>query len=61
MTVHPALSTEIALEAGSNLFELAGTRSNLGEFNLDRHWRNARTHTCMTRCVGNTTPSETTR
>ena len=27
------------------LFELAGTRSTLGEHNLDRHWRNARTHT----------------
>lgn len=39
------LSTEIALLAGSKLFELAGTRSTLGEFNLDRHWRNARTHT----------------
>jgi SfnB family sulfur acquisition oxidoreductase len=39
------LSTETALLAGSKLFELAGTRSTLGEFNLDRHWRNARTHT----------------
>lgn len=39
------LSTETALFAGSKLFELAGTRSTLGEFNLDRHWRNARTHT----------------
>jgi SfnB family sulfur acquisition oxidoreductase len=38
-------STEIALFAGSKLFELAGTRSTLAEFNLDRHWRNARTHT----------------
>lgn len=39
------LSTETALLAGSKLFELAGTRSTLGEYNLDRHWRNARTHT----------------
>ncbi|QJI29678.1 SfnB family sulfur acquisition oxidoreductase [Pseudomonas sp. ADAK18] len=39
------LSTEIALLAGSKLFELAGTRSVLGKHNLDRHWRNARTHT----------------
>lgn len=39
------LSTEISLLAGSKLFELAGTRSTLGEYNLDRHWRNARTHT----------------
>ena len=39
------LTTEIALLAGNKLFELAGTRSTLAEFNLDRHWRNARTHT----------------
>ena len=39
------LSTEIALEAANRLFELAGTRSTLQEHNLDRHWRNARTHT----------------
>ncbi len=39
------LSTETALLAGSKLFELAGTRSTLGQYNLDRHWRNARTHT----------------
>lgn len=38
-------STEIALEATNKLFELAGTRSTLAEHNLDRHWRNARTHT----------------
>jgi SfnB family sulfur acquisition oxidoreductase len=39
------LSTEIALLATNKLFELAGTRSTLGQDNLDRHWRNARTHT----------------
>ena len=39
------LSTEIAIEATNKLFELAGTRSTLAENNLDRHWRNARTHT----------------
>ena len=39
------LSTEIALAATNKLFELAGTRSTLGVHNLDRHWRNARTHT----------------
>jgi ABC-type sugar transport system ATPase subunit len=39
------LSTEISIEATNRLFELAGTRSTLGEHNLDRHWRNARTHT----------------
>ncbi|MGF6653788.1 SfnB family sulfur acquisition oxidoreductase [Paraburkholderia youngii] len=40
-----ALTTEIAIEAGSKLFELAGTRSTHPSFNLDRHWRNARVHT----------------
>ncbi|WP_413992239.1 SfnB family sulfur acquisition oxidoreductase [Labrys okinawensis] len=39
------LSTEIAIAATNKLFELAGTRSTLGVHNLDRHWRNARTHT----------------
>lgn len=39
------LSTELAIDATNKLFELAGTRSTLGEHNLDRHWRNARTHT----------------
>jgi SfnB family sulfur acquisition oxidoreductase len=38
-------STEIAIDATNRLFELAGTRSTLAEHNLDRHWRNARTHT----------------
>jgi alkylation response protein AidB-like acyl-CoA dehydrogenase len=39
------LSTEVAIAATNKLFELAGTRSTLAEYNLDRHWRNARTHT----------------
>ena len=39
------LTTEIALLAGEKLFELAGTQSTLAVHNLDRHWRNARTHT----------------
>lgn len=39
------LTTEISILATNKLFELAGTRSTLGEHNLDRHWRNARTHT----------------
>ncbi|MEL6064484.1 MULTISPECIES: SfnB family sulfur acquisition oxidoreductase [unclassified Methylobacterium] len=39
------LTTEIALSAANKLHELAGTRSVLAEDNLDRHWRNARTHT----------------
>ncbi|ASL48310.1 Dibenzothiophene desulfurization enzyme C [Burkholderia sp. AD24] len=40
-----ALTTEIAIEASNQLFELAGTRSTHPDFNLDRHWRNARVHT----------------
>lgn len=39
------LSTEIAIAASNKLFELAGARATLAEHNLDRHWRNARTHT----------------
>jgi SfnB family sulfur acquisition oxidoreductase len=39
------LTTEIALQTSNKLFELAGTKSTLQEFGLDRHWRNARTHT----------------
>jgi SfnB family sulfur acquisition oxidoreductase len=38
-------STETAIAATNKLFELVGTRSTLTELNLDRHWRNARTHT----------------
>ncbi|GJE10428.1 MULTISPECIES: SfnB family sulfur acquisition oxidoreductase [Methylobacterium] len=39
------LTTEVALAASNKLFELSGTRSTLAAENLDRHWRNARTHT----------------
>ncbi|WFS25461.1 SfnB family sulfur acquisition oxidoreductase [Rhizobium rhododendri] len=39
------LTSEIALEASTTLFELAGTSSTRAGLNLDRHWRNARTHT----------------
>ncbi|OCP02720.1 MULTISPECIES: SfnB family sulfur acquisition oxidoreductase [unclassified Ensifer] len=39
------LTTEIALDASNTLFELAGTASTRIGLNLDRHWRNARTHT----------------
>ncbi|WP_028230394.1 SfnB family sulfur acquisition oxidoreductase [Paraburkholderia mimosarum] len=39
------LTTETALLAGEKLFELAGSQSTLAAHNLDRHWRNARTHT----------------
>jgi len=40
-----AWTTEVSLEAANLLFELSGTRASLREYNLDRHWRNARTHT----------------
>lgn len=39
------LTTEISLAASEKLLELAGSRATLAEFGLDRHWRNARTHT----------------
>jgi SfnB family sulfur acquisition oxidoreductase len=39
------LTTEIAIAATNKLFELGGTRSAMADLNLDRHWRNARTHT----------------
>jgi SfnB family sulfur acquisition oxidoreductase len=40
-----ALTTEAALAASSGLFELAGTSATLVSHNLDRYWRDARTHT----------------
>ncbi|MCZ6893494.1 MAG: SfnB family sulfur acquisition oxidoreductase [Gammaproteobacteria bacterium] len=40
-----AYSTEVSLLATNKLFELAGTRATLEEYNLNRHWRNARAHT----------------
>ncbi|MBJ2250591.1 SfnB family sulfur acquisition oxidoreductase [Pseudomonas sp. MF6772] len=39
------LTTEVSLLVSEKLFELAGSRATLAEFNLDRHWRNARVHT----------------
>jgi alkylation response protein AidB-like acyl-CoA dehydrogenase len=39
------LTTRIALEASEKLFQLAGSASTRAVHNLDRHWRNARTHT----------------
>ena len=39
------LTTETAILATNKLFELAGTQSTLAVHGLDRHWRNARTHT----------------
>jgi SfnB family sulfur acquisition oxidoreductase len=40
-----ALTTEAALEAATALFELSGAQAARGKFNLDRFWRDARTHT----------------
>ncbi|SDV07565.1 SfnB family sulfur acquisition oxidoreductase [Pseudomonas mucidolens] len=39
------LTTEVSLLVSEKLFELAGSRATLAEFNFDRHWRNARVHT----------------
>jgi alkylation response protein AidB-like acyl-CoA dehydrogenase len=39
------LSTEIAIQATKELFELGGTRSTRAAHNLDRYWQNAGSHT----------------
>ena len=39
------LANDIALFASSRLFEFGGASSARTSLNLDRHWRNARTHT----------------
>ncbi|MGA5879261.1 SfnB family sulfur acquisition oxidoreductase [Streptomyces cellulosae] len=38
-------AAEAAVETGSALFEVSGTRSALDSLGLHRHWRDARTHT----------------
>lgn len=40
-----ASTAEVAVQVASRLFEVAGTRAALAGLDLDRHWRNARTHT----------------
>ncbi|MET9384408.1 SfnB family sulfur acquisition oxidoreductase [Streptomyces sp. NPDC002928] len=40
-----AFADPVAVELSAALFEVCGTRSSLASLNLDRHWRNARTHT----------------
>ncbi|RJS93600.1 SfnB family sulfur acquisition oxidoreductase [Salinisphaera sp. Q1T1-3] len=40
-----AWGTEAGLAAANKLHELAGTRSTLAEYGLDRYWRNVRVHT----------------
>lgn len=39
-----ALAQEFGVEIASGIFELTGTSGTDGEANLDRHWRNVRTH-----------------
>jgi SfnB family sulfur acquisition oxidoreductase len=39
-----AFGSEVAVEAGSELFALCGTSATASKHDLDRHWRNARTH-----------------
>ena len=39
------LTTDIALRASEKLLEWGGSRATLLQYGLDRHWRNARTHT----------------
>jgi alkylation response protein AidB-like acyl-CoA dehydrogenase len=39
-----ALAQEFAVEIASGIFELAGTSATDAAVNLDRHWRNVRTH-----------------
>ncbi|MDL9946444.1 SfnB family sulfur acquisition oxidoreductase [Gordonia sp. ABSL11-1] len=40
-----AATTKTSVDVASRLFEVAGTRSAVAKESLDRHWRNARTHT----------------
>lgn len=39
-----AFASEVAVEVASDLFQLCGTSSTASQHDLDRHWRNARTH-----------------
>jgi alkylation response protein AidB-like acyl-CoA dehydrogenase len=39
-----AFGSEVAVDAGSELFALCGTSATAGKYDLDRFWRNARTH-----------------
>lgn len=39
-----AFASEVAVQAGSELFALAGTSATDERWDLHRHWRNARTH-----------------
>jgi SfnB family sulfur acquisition oxidoreductase len=39
-----AFASEVAVETASELFAMCGTSSTAAKYGLDRHWRNARTH-----------------
>ncbi|MEV8503626.1 acyl-CoA dehydrogenase family protein [Actinoplanes sp. NPDC051475] len=39
-----AFGSEVALEVASDLFQMCGTSATAALYDLDRHWRNARTH-----------------
>jgi SfnB family sulfur acquisition oxidoreductase len=39
-----AFASEVAVDVSSELFGLCGTSSTAAKYDLDRHWRNARTH-----------------
>jgi alkylation response protein AidB-like acyl-CoA dehydrogenase len=39
------LTTKVALETTSRLFEIQGSRATTSAYAFDRHWRNVRTHT----------------
>jgi SfnB family sulfur acquisition oxidoreductase len=45
VAIAKAAADRAAVDAASALFELGGTRTAAASLNLDRHWRNARTHT----------------
>ncbi|MET8153685.1 acyl-CoA dehydrogenase family protein [Actinoplanes sp. NPDC049668] len=39
-----AFAGEVAVETASELFAMCGTSSTAAKYDLDRHWRNSRTH-----------------
>lgn len=39
------VTTKVALDATSRLFEIQGSRATTSAYGFDRHWRNIRTHT----------------
>ncbi|MFI5938467.1 acyl-CoA dehydrogenase family protein [Actinoplanes sp. NPDC051494] len=39
-----AFGSEVAVDTASELFQMCGTSATASKYDLDRHWRNARTH-----------------